>query len=119
MGQVCNLIRGELSPSQLDGCNHILARTYEAADRSIEGIGNLTGANSLDVAGISLDYGLLNDNTSVVADAYLRVHNEVIIVDGIRADGIRRDGSFGQHSGSKCVDQCSEWARLIETTSNL
>lgn len=108
MGQVCNLIRGELSLSQLNGCNHILARTYGTFDRSIQGVGNLTGANTLDVASISLDYGLLNDNTSVVADAYRRLHNEVVIVDGIRADGIRRDGSFGQHNGRKCIDQCSE-----------
>lgn len=82
----------------------MLARTYGTFDRYIEGIGYLTGANTLDVASISLDYGLLNDNTSVVSDAYLRLHNEVVIADGIRADGIRRDGSFGQHSGSECVD---------------
>ena len=97
----------------------MLARTYGASDSFIQGIGYLTGANTLDVAGISLDYGLLNDNTSVVEDSYRRLHNEVVIEDGVMADGIRRDGSFGQHSGSKYIDQCSELTRLIAAASNL
>jgi len=80
----------------------MLARTYGTFDRPIGDIGFLTGANTLDVASISLDYGLLNDDTTIVADAYRRLHNEVIIVDLVRADGIRRDGSFGQHSGCGC-----------------
>ena len=97
----------------------MLVRSYGTFDRFIVGIGSITGANTLDVAGISLNYGILNDNTSVVTDAYSRVHNEVVIADGIRADGIRRDGSFGQHIGGKCIDRCFEWACLITTASTL
>jgi hypothetical protein len=97
----------------------MLARAYGSFDLYIEGIGYLTGANTLDVARISLNYGLLNDNTSTVAEAYRRVHNEVVIEDGVGADGIRRDGSFGQHIGCEFIDWSSEWARLIATTSNL
>ena len=79
----------------------MLARTYGTFDRFVGGVGYLTGANTLDVASISLDYGLLDNNATIVADAYRRVHNEVVIVDGVMADGIRRDGSFGQHGGGK------------------
>jgi hypothetical protein len=109
VGKVCNLVRGELSASQLGSCNRMLARTYGTFDRYVGGVGYLTGANTLDVASISLDYGLLNDNTTVVADAYRRLHNEVILVDVVRADGIRRDGSFGQHSGCEYFDRYPEW----------
>lgn len=107
MGKACNLVRAELSESQLDSCNRMLARTYGTFDRFVGGVGFLTGANTLDVASISLDYGLLDNNASIVADAYRRLHNEVVIVDLVRADGIRRDGSFGQHSGSEFVGRLS------------
>ena len=80
----------------------MLARSYGTIDRRIRGIGYLTGANALDVASIALDYGLLNGNTFIVADAYRRLH------DVIRADGIRRGGSFGQHSGRVRVDWISK-----------
>jgi len=119
MGGACNLVRESLSPSQIDSCNRVFARTYGTFDRYVEGIGFITGANTLNIASISLDYGLLNDNTSIITDAYRRLHDEVVIEDALRADGIRRDGSFGQHLGSKSVDLCSEWLRLITTSSNL
>ena len=105
MGRVCNLVREELSESQFDSCNRMLARTYGSFDRFIEGLdGYLTGANTLDVASIALDYGLLNDNATVVADAYRRLHGEVVIVDDVTGDGIRRDGSFGQHEGGEFLN---------------
>ena len=109
MGEVCNLVSGELSESQFNSCNRMLARTYGTFDRFVGGVGFLTGANTLDVASISLDYGLLNDNASIVADSYRRLHNEVVIVDGVMADGIRRDGSFGQHSGREFINYFSTW----------
>ncbi|KAF9648628.1 polysaccharide lyase family 8 protein [Thelephora ganbajun] len=99
VGKVCNLVHEELSTVQLENCNRMLARTYGTFDRFVGGVGYLTGANTLGVASIALDYGLLNNNATIVFDAYRRLHNEVVIVDKIRGDGIRRDGSFGQHSG--------------------
>ena len=105
MGRVCNLVREELSESQFDSCNRMLARAYGSADRFIEGLGgSLTGANALDVASIALNYGLLNDNATVVADAYRRLHDEMLVVDDAMGDGIRRDGSFGQHRGGKLLN---------------
>ena len=105
MGRVCNLVREELSESQFDSCNRMLARAYGSADRFIEGLGgSLTGANALDVASIALNYGLLNDNATVVADAYRLLHDEMLVVDDAMGDGIRRDGSFGQHRGGKFLN---------------
>jgi len=37
--------------------------------------------------------------TNLGLSAIRRVHNEVVIENAVMADGIRRDGSFDQHSG--------------------
>ena len=55
----------------------------------------LTGANILDVAKIGIDGGLLNTNVTQIADAYRRIHAEVVTHQEVKADGIRPDGSFG------------------------
>ncbi|KAF7791828.1 hypothetical protein EIP86_002852 [Pleurotus ostreatoroseus] len=76
------------NPSCLDSGGH-----------SVNGLGIATGANLLDIARIGIDEGLLNLNSSVILDAYTRIHGEVVIEDAIKSDGIRADGSFGQHGG--------------------
>lgn len=63
------------------------------------GLGIATGANLLDIARVGIDGGLLNANISRLTDAYERIHDEAIIQNAIKADGIRADGSFGQHGG--------------------
>lgn len=35
----------------------------------------------------------------LLTDAYRRIHLELSIRDSVKADGIRPDGSFGQHGG--------------------
>ncbi len=76
-------------------------RAYATFSRPINGVqgGVLTGANTLDVASIGIDLALLTTNTSLLQDAYDRVHHEVVVQPAVRADGIRPDGSFGQHNG--------------------
>jgi hypothetical protein len=92
-------LNGSLSDSQVADCNHITGRAYGTFDHNINGVGYLTGANTLDVAKVGIDQGLLNVNISLLTDAYRRVHEELGIRDGFEADGIRPDGSFGQHGG--------------------
>lgn len=58
----------------------------------------MTGANTLDVARIALDQGLFTNDSSLVRDVYTRAHQEVAIQLNSK-DGIRPDGSFGQHEG--------------------
>ncbi|KAK0465139.1 galactose mutarotase-like domain-containing protein [Desarmillaria tabescens] len=61
--------------------------------------GYLTGANILDVARIGIDLGVRTANTTLISDAYARIHAELIVHYEVKSDGIREDGSFGQHGG--------------------
>ncbi|KAK0208323.1 polysaccharide lyase family 8 protein [Desarmillaria ectypa] len=77
-------------------CMLMSTRSYGAFARHAS---YMTGANILDVAKIGIDAGLLSSNESFLADAYSKIHQELSIKDGIMVDGIRSDGSFGQHGG--------------------
>ncbi|KAF8640729.1 hypothetical protein AX17_000381 [Amanita inopinata Kibby_2008] len=99
VGQTCLLLNETLTLSQLDNCTRITGRSYSTFDYNVNGVGFLTGANTLDVSKIGIDEALLIGNISRLTDAFSRVHTELNIRDGIKADGIRPDGSFGQHSG--------------------
>ncbi|KAJ7689202.1 polysaccharide lyase family 8 protein [Mycena rosella] len=95
----CLLLNDTLLPTELDHCTTITGRAYGTFDRNINGVGLLTGANTLDVAKIGIDQALLTVNLSMITDAYRRVHAELAITTTPAADGIRPDGSFGQHAG--------------------
>ncbi|KAJ7741579.1 polysaccharide lyase family 8 protein [Mycena maculata] len=95
----CLLLNDSLLQTELAGCTTITGRTYAAIDRNINGIGLITGANALDFAKIGIDQALLTKDLYLLTDAYSRVHKEVVIMDAVTADGIRPDGSFGQHNG--------------------
>lgn len=71
------------------------ARTYAGFQTGINGAGSLTGANALDIAAIGIDLGIRSSNTTLLGDAYQRVHNEMRLIPEPRGDGIRFDGSFG------------------------
>lgn len=96
---ICLLLNDTLSTSQLNNCTHMTGRSYATFGTNINGVGQLTGANTLDVAKIGLDLAILTVNSSLVIDAYRQVHNELQIHPAVKADGIRPDGSFGQHGG--------------------
>ncbi|KAF8341531.1 chondroitin AC/alginate lyase [Cantharellus anzutake] len=104
-GQACLLLLqqpppGNLTQTQYSNCTQFTYRSFNTFTYPvIGGIGALTGANTLDVASIGISYGLLLGNDSVVSSAYERVHEEVKIQTPLMADGIRPDGSFGQHAG--------------------
>ncbi|KAJ3511292.1 hypothetical protein NLJ89_g4183 [Agrocybe chaxingu] len=99
LGQSCLLLNETLAQEQLSSCSRMTLRSYGTFDRFVNGLGTLTGANTLDVARIGIDQALLTYNTSLLTDAYRRVHLEVQIKNGIKVDGVRADGSFGQHAG--------------------
>lgn len=96
VGQACLLFNTSLTPTQFDGCNTISARSY---DTFYEGKSFLTGANILDVAKIGIDLALLTSNTTLITEAYGRINAEISIQPGVKVDGIKPDGSFGQHGG--------------------
>ncbi|KAJ2927182.1 hypothetical protein H1R20_g9933, partial [Candolleomyces eurysporus] len=99
VGQSCLLLNATLTATEASYCTRITARTYALLDTNINGVAYLTGANTLDVGKISTDGALLANNATMLADAYRRIHNELTIRNDIKADGIRADGSFGQHGG--------------------
>ncbi|KAI0271375.1 polysaccharide lyase family 8 protein [Gloeopeniophorella convolvens] len=92
----CLLFNASLTASQFTSCNTISARSY---DTFYEGKSFLTGANILDVAKVGIDLALSTNNVSLITEAYGRINAEVVIEPGIMVDGIKPDGSFGQHGG--------------------
>ncbi|KAF8078587.1 chondroitin AC/alginate lyase [Lyophyllum atratum] len=60
-------------------------------------IPDLVGQSCVLLDGI--DLALLTNNATLLTDAYRRIHLELSIRDSVKADGIRADGSFGQHGG--------------------
>ncbi|KAG5720111.1 Chondroitinase-AC [Termitomyces sp. T112] len=99
VGQSCVLLNGTLTPAEVVSCASTLVRSYDTFDTNIPGVGFLTGANTLDVASIGIDFSLLTVNLTVLTDAYRRVHLELAVENSVKADGIRPDGAFGQHGG--------------------
>ena len=93
----CLLFNSSLTAHLSDKCQSIPARAYGTFYQGHKGY--LSGANILDVATIGIDLSLLTSNTSLITDAYARVHEEVVIHAGVMVDGIKPDGSFGQHRG--------------------
>jgi len=89
------MLNDTLVQTQLSNCTHMTGRAYGTFGHSINGVGFLTGANTLDVAKIGIDQALLTNNVSMLTDAYGRVHSELLVKNGVKVDGIRADGSFG------------------------
>ncbi|KAH8814787.1 polysaccharide lyase family 8 protein [Flagelloscypha sp. PMI_526] len=86
VGRTCILLNSTLTPSEYDHCTKFTSRAY---DNFTRGANWLTGANTLDVATIGVDGAI----------PIRRIHGEMVIVSATTADGIRPDGSFGQHAG--------------------
>ncbi|TFK77066.1 polysaccharide lyase family 8 protein [Pluteus cervinus] len=99
VGQVCLLLGDSLLSSEVDGCLKMTGRSYNTFTTGIHGVSAITGANTLDIASIGIDLSLFSSNPSLLAEAYTRVHQELAVKDGVKVDGIRSDGAFGQHSG--------------------
>ena len=96
VNEACLLLNASLTAIQSNSCNTISARAY---DTFYEGKSFLTGANVLDVAKIGIGLALLTSNASLITEAYGRINAEVVIEPGVMVDGIKPDGSFGQHGG--------------------
>ncbi|KAJ7254073.1 polysaccharide lyase family 8 protein [Mycena haematopus] len=99
VSMTCLLLNDTLLPSELGNCTKMTARAYNTFIVPANQVGVLTGANALDVAKIGIDLALLTVNVSLLTDAYSRVHSQMVLTTPDRADGIRPDGSFGQHTG--------------------
>ncbi|KAI0735198.1 polysaccharide lyase family 8 protein [Earliella scabrosa] len=99
VGKVCLLLGDSLTDSELGNCTKMTGRSFNTFTTGINGVSRITGANALDIASIGIDQGLLTQDASLIAAGFARVHAEAVIQSGIKVDGIRADGSFGQHAG--------------------
>ncbi|KAF7791830.1 hypothetical protein EIP86_002854 [Pleurotus ostreatoroseus] len=99
VGEACLLLGDSLLASELGNCTKFTGRSFATFETGINGVSAITGANALDIASIGLDEGLLTQNASLISSAFERVHAEVVVQNAVKADGIRADGSFGQHTG--------------------
>ncbi|TEB06349.1 polysaccharide lyase family 8 protein [Coprinellus micaceus] len=98
VGQTCLLLNSTLTSDELLSCGHITSRGYSPFYRA-KRPGFLAGANVLDIGRIGVDAALITANYTLLVDAYQNIHGELTIRDEVKADGIRPDGSFGQHLG--------------------
>ncbi|KAJ7183601.1 polysaccharide lyase family 8 protein [Mycena filopes] len=99
VGQVCLSLGTSLSASELAGCTRMTGRAYNTLQTGVHNVSAITGANLLDIASVGIDLGLLLGNATTVAGGYDAVHGDLVFQDAVKADGIRPDGSFGQHVG--------------------
>ena len=90
------MLNSTLTTTEAAYCARIPGRSYALLGTNINGVGFLTGANTLDVGRIGADGALLTNNATMLADSYRWIHNELVIRNEVRADGIRADGSFGK-----------------------
>jgi hypothetical protein len=98
--QACLLVNSSLTVSQATNCSHIPTRGYSPFYRkNLPGF--VSGANILDMSRIGIDQALRVNNATLLNEAFERIHNEMVIKPSIaiKADGIKPDGSFGQHLG--------------------
>ncbi|KZV63214.1 polysaccharide lyase family 8 protein [Peniophora sp. CONT] len=99
VGQACVLANSTLDGAQLDSCNHILGRSFEVFFNASINPAYSNGANGLLLAAIGVDYALMSNNVTVMEETYQQVDKQLVLVPQIKTDGIKPDGSFGQHGG--------------------
>ncbi|KAI9478565.1 MAG: galactose mutarotase-like domain-containing protein [Benjaminiella poitrasii] len=99
VGDICLLLKDDLTSSQLASCKTIQARSFERIVGSIRPVSKWTGANLLDVSSVGFSLGLLTDNVTAVQSALEYFYGGVEISPTVAGDGIQADGSFMQHAG--------------------
>jgi len=87
------LLRDSLTADELKYCGYMTYRTYQKLGTQA---GYVAGANILDIGKISVDSALIVNDVRILADAFRCVHNELVIHDDLKADGIHPDGSFSE-----------------------
>lgn len=103
--QTSLLLNKFITPEQRAAAVHLVERGATTFGRWVYGLGYITGANTLDLSSNLVNAGLLQalagnaTGYDLIEDAFQRVHDEVVVQEAVKADGIRPDGSFGQHIG--------------------
>jgi hypothetical protein len=72
---------------------------------------------------IGIDQAVRVNNATLATEAYGRIHAQMVLSPGIQVDGIKPDGSFGQHTGllyngnygSVYMLSVVEWSLMLPT----
>lgn len=96
--QTCLVLDYTLTETQSGNCSHFATRSSNPFYRT-NPPGFVSGANILDMSRIAIDYSLRVLNATRVEEAYGRIHAQMSIEPAVMVDGIKPDGSFGQHLG--------------------
>lgn len=99
IGDICLLLKEQLTTSQLEICTRIQARSYATIDTGLRTVSSFTGANLLDIASVGITLGLQNQDADILKAALEDFYGGVEISSKVAGDGIQSDGSFMQHAG--------------------
>ncbi|KAI9485213.1 MAG: chondroitin AC/alginate lyase [Benjaminiella poitrasii] len=99
VGDICLVLKGHLTSSQLASCETIQARSFNTIGGPTPPSKKYTGANLLDVSSVGFSLGLLTDNVTEVQRALDYFYSGALINPVVAGDGIQADGSFMQHAG--------------------
>lgn len=103
--QTVLLLNKTVTAEQRSVAVHMVERGATTFGRFVYGLGYITGANTLDISSNLVNAGIVqalagnSTGYDLIAGAFQRVHNEVVVQTAVKSDGIRPDGSFGQHVG--------------------
>ncbi|KAG9018584.1 hypothetical protein FRB90_011306 [Tulasnella sp. 427] len=103
--QTALLLNKTIKADQRRAAVAIAERGESVFHRVTKGIVTMTGANAMDVASNTVDAGIVlalagnSTGYSYIQGGFARAHNEIVVQPAAKADGIRPDGSFGQHAG--------------------
>lgn len=111
VGQTCLILNETLTPAQFLHCTNITGRSFGTFDHNINGVGFLTGANTLDVAAIGIDQALLTVNVSILTDAYRRIHLEManILNIEIEASGTQFSANTASQTAFATLFDGNRW----------
>ncbi|KAI8065690.1 galactose mutarotase-like domain-containing protein [Gongronella butleri] len=94
----CVFVQANLTDAESAGCQRLMSRSWSQIDQFLNGLGYITGANTLDVSSVGLGLALFTNNQTIMGDVFQHVNGQIeTLVDP--NDGIKVDGSFFQHDG--------------------
>ncbi|KAI8378966.1 galactose mutarotase-like domain-containing protein [Blakeslea trispora] len=92
VGDICIVLRQNLTDSQRLGCDRIQRRSFDTVER-------WSGANLLDCAYVGITLGIFSQDANLTKSGLEKFYEGVVINPTVADDGIQSDGSFMQHNG--------------------
>jgi hypothetical protein len=74
----CLFAEQSLNVNQTVGCTRIMTRSWSQVDQWVYGLGQVTGANTLDVSSVGLALALFTNNQTLMADVFAHANGQVM-----------------------------------------